>query len=788
MGADAAGWNVGLLMEVVEPGKNGQVYIPHSRIADSFSARQIGLQLLDNDRLRARERARVQGLLDGNPPYDPSKLRSMGQGWRSNLNFMEGYANLQSVKTPYFALIASVPYFAEIRTLVSDVQVNSEIITEEFTSLIKRWQDFSWQMQKAQQEMLKFGVGPVLTSDPYDWRFQALRHRELLVPEHSPGIVSKWPFFAIRCEMTASDIWDKVRPANEKHSKEIGWNVDLCRMAVMYASRDFFNGRITWDSRNWEYWQDAFKNNDIYMSLMQAQSLMVYHLFVREYSGRISHFIVSENAILDGFMFKRIDRYEKMEEVLTIFRSDIGGGDYHSIRGIGRLQYQHVEVTNRLKNHLFDMAMAGTAINLKPNTTKARDELQLLQLGPVNILPPDVELVQNRVVGFLTDAMTVDRDFTTHLNANLGTFRRPGVGYGNQQTRPTATQVQSDIVTTSQLSEGQVVLHFLDLDLLYGQMYWRASDPNTPDEEAKKFQKSCLDRGVPALALRKIKFIRASRVAGYGSPQMRQVNAQQMTPYMGMLPEVGRQNWVRDQVISIVGPENLERYFPSQGAETDDAWMANIENGVMASGQHVMIPSSLTGSGHSIHTNVHLTQIEQLLQHADQIYSDQGAPVQSSLSVLANVQQFVQICLPHAEAHMQLLSFDPMHQNELKGYQQRVNGISNNMQQITAIIEQGQEAMAAQQSAQQSAQTKDQIKLAQAQSEIQIDRALAASKIQNQRIKAMSQIQTAQQKAAAKPPQERQRLQEQVAEAGQLGSPIQPAGLPEEEGEEIPFS
>src|SRR5215475_2800767 len=124
--ANASGW-AELLFTDIEPGPNGQVDIPTSRIADSFSARQIGMQLLDNDRLRARERARVQGQLDGNPPYDPARLRAMGQGWRSNLNFLEGFANLQSVKTPYFALIASVPYYAEIRTLVPDVQLNSEI-------------------------------------------------------------------------------------------------------------------------------------------------------------------------------------------------------------------------------------------------------------------------------------------------------------------------------------------------------------------------------------------------------------------------------------------------------------------------------------------------------------------------------------------------------------------------------------------------------------------------------------------------------------------------------------
>jgi len=39
--------------------------IPDTRVKDCFSARQICLKMLDNDRLRARERAKVQAMIDG---------------------------------------------------------------------------------------------------------------------------------------------------------------------------------------------------------------------------------------------------------------------------------------------------------------------------------------------------------------------------------------------------------------------------------------------------------------------------------------------------------------------------------------------------------------------------------------------------------------------------------------------------------------------------------------------------------------------------------------------------
>ena len=683
---------------------------------------------------------------------------------------MEAHSNIQSVKTPYFALIGSVPVYAEIKTLEGGANqtLYSSVITREFSRMIRNWPDFSFQMQKAQQELVKFGIGPVLTPDPYNWRFQALRHRDLLVPEHGSASPSEWAYFAIRTEMQAMDLWYPVMPENEEYSKEIGWDIEMTRQAVMLASKDIFGGRLTWDGRNWEQWQQAFKNNDIYMTLVASEAIMCYHLFVKEYSGKLSHYILAENALIPDFLFKRINRYDTTNQVLTIFRNDVGNGDYHSIRGLGRLQYQHVECTNRLKCHLFDMGIAGTAINLKAATSKSRDELMLMQYGPVNILPPDVDLVQNRVVGFLSDAITLDRELSSHLSANLGTFRK-GVGYGTQQTRPTATQVQQDIITTTQITEGQMILHFLDLDQLYEQMYLRASDPNSPDKEAKAFQKRCRDQGVLTIALRNYDFVRATRTAGYGSPQMRQVRSQQMMPYIGFLPEQGRYNWVRDEVISIAGPENLDRYFPEQAFPTHDQWEANVEDGVMHAGQGVMVAD---GQNHAVHADVHLTSVEQMVTMADRLY--ENSPAQSGIAAMIKTQQYTQLCVPHINQHMQLLARDKIHATQYEALRTRLGSLTNIFRQIDAIVQQGQEHMAAVQGAQQQASTEQQIKLQQAQNEMQIERAMAASKIQNQSLKTASQIQTSQAKAQAKFVSPRQAMQREVAQQNAMISPVQP--------------
>jgi hypothetical protein len=156
------------------------------------------------------------------------------------------------------------------------------------------------------------------------------------------------------------------------------------------------------------------------------------------------------------------------------------------------------------------------------------------------------------------------------------------------------------------------------------------------------------------------------------------------------------------------------------------------------------------------------------------------------------VQQFVAICMPHTEAHLQMMGMDQFHKKELDAFRARIGAIKNNMQQINAVVQQGQEHFTALQQAQQSAQTKDQIKMAEAQSQIAIDRAMAASKIRNQQLKTMSQVQTAQQKTAAHVQSQGAMMRSQVAQSNEAVSPLG-AGVNEPETgtegfEDIPYS
>ena len=121
---------------------------PETRIADAASAREIFQKLIMADELRNNTRAKLRGLVDGNPPYNPAELRRNNQAFRTNVNFRESEAFLTLAMSAFYDVFAEVPTYANVRTAYgNDMDKREElskIITEEFDRLQKLDKDFDY--------------------------------------------------------------------------------------------------------------------------------------------------------------------------------------------------------------------------------------------------------------------------------------------------------------------------------------------------------------------------------------------------------------------------------------------------------------------------------------------------------------------------------------------------------------------------------------------------------------------------------------------------------------------
>jgi len=657
---------------------------PYTRLQNGHDARRLLWTCLQEDSERSMERAIVKGLVDGNPPYNDSKRRSEGRGWECNLNFMEGQAIMDASAVPYFALFANVPYYADCRTAYQPDNPDHESwcskITYCFSNLLKRWPEFNWNVQQCSYWMRLHGPGPAYFDRDGDWRFRAIETANVLFPRGSPSCVDeRIPFIIIRVPYRIVELWDRIK--DEEAATAAGWNVSAVKNAIKFGMKGLVPNGSEWWAQSWEYYQRILKNNDLTASFTDSDLVNCSHILVQEFAkpgedAKISKFIFTDHQVVPRnqnnadtgsdkqFLFSDPNCYDNFQQALIVFFQNTGDGTYHSVRGIAMRAFKHLEVSNRLKGQAVNRAFLDSSLVLQTQTGRGRERLELSVWGSVVRLPTGAEFKPTTVQGGTESVLEVDRMLTNHLANNIGMFNQRTLSREDGKGEmPTATQVNQQVAKESTLSEGQITLFYQYLDTLYSEMFRRAADPSSSDEEAKRFQKELRDDGVPKQALSDMEYVRANRQSGYGSPQMALLKQQQMMAIVPMLPEQGKSNWLEDAVTTIEGPEKTNRYAPRQYIPDQDDSIAALENGLIQEGRSPVIA---TGQDDVVHLTSHLRDAGDTLSPIQQAI-DGGQ--QLDPAQLQDAYEYSQVMIPHVEAHIARLQNDPMRKDQGRLFQ-----------------------------------------------------------------------------------------------------------------------
>ncbi len=732
---------------------------PDSRLQNGHDARRLLWACLreDQDGGRSRERAIVKGLVDGNPPYNDSRKRAEGRGWECNLNFMEGQAIMDSSAVPYYALFANVPYFADCCPRYQqdnpDFLTWKAKITSGFTNLLKRWPAFNWNIQQVSYWMRLHGIGHAYFDKDGDWRFRGIETGMVLIPKGAPSCIDdRMPFIIIRVAYRIVELWDWIK--DPVSAEKAGCNVSAIKDAIRYGMKGFAPSGSQWWAQPWEYYERILNNNDLTVSFTDSDLVYCAHILVQEFAKpgkpkKISKFLFTEFEVVPtanptnvdkdkSFLFADPNSYESFTQCLVSFFQNTGDGTYHSVRGLAMKAFKHLEVSNRLKCQTVNRAFLDSSLIFQRGSGRNTERVQLAVWGSVVNLPANGEIKQIAVQGGTQGVMEVDRMLTNHLANNIGMFNQRTLsredGKGEQ---PTATQVNQQVAKESTLSEGQITLFYQYLDTLYTEMFRRAADNSTSDAEAKRFQKELFDQGVPRQALADMEYVRANRQSGYGSPQMALLKQQQMMPLVPMLPEQGKENWLRQAVTTIEGPEKVDSFVPKQYIPNQDDSIAALENGLIQEGR---APVIATGQDDVVHLNSHGQDAQDVLGPLAQAM-DQGQQIDPA--TLQDAEKYGSTMIPHYEEHLTRLKNDPMRRDQGKLFEAQFKQLVSFDQKLRIELRQAQRDQEIAQQQQQQAtalSALDQAKVQSIQTQTQLAAQKTQSQIQNQTAKTIHGI------------------------------------------------
>lgn len=652
--------------------------VPDTRIKDATVAREMYNRMNEADKTSARNRALIQGMFDGDPPYDPAELRASGQPNKTNLNFGEAESHLEYAMSGYIDLTNSVETLVSVKTNFGPETERfdwEDIISEEITRTFRSWKQFDFNLIHLCHNFIAHGMGIAYWPDSTDWRFRGAGLDDFKFPRQTLVSEDDLEVAMAGRRMPAWHLYQSIK--NPESAEALGWNIKATRQALCQAKVQDA------DSDEWMRLEAEFKNNDLGTSARQSEVRLV-HAWVREFDDTISHYIFTENDCgSKDFLYEKRSAFRSMQQVFVLFPFGLGTNALtHGIRGIGHKIFPTVNASNRLRSDIMDSARLASSLILKPGDEEALNDMALTPFGGHTILNPGVS-IENFTPPNLTNSLTpVLNDMQTLMNERLGSYGSKSVFSGGE--RKTRFEVAAQLEQAAKLSNTSLELYYAPLQRVFQETVRRMSQKNynrsePGGREVAEMRLRILKRGVPLEALYELDIpsVRAVRAIGAGSAAARSLALSTLEEMAPAYDELGQHNLRRDRTIATVGVAQADRYIPKIPNQRPpvDYKLAELENGQLLEGFEISI---LPNENHLAHVEVHIAKLTEIygLINAGEISLEDGSMRMLNL-------------FNHTAEQLSMVAGDPITVQKAAAYRQ-------SLQQIGEVVTNGMKKVEAQ--------------------------------------------------------------------------------------------
>lgn len=448
-------------------------------------AYQTYKNFVSDNRERNSKNAAIARKLNGEQPWNPKKLKSSGQAWRSNrpTGFMSSL--MKRLTPPYKQMIDQLPlltysHFPD-KALGSEAQ--QDIFRKSITDCIRQWSGWSDFVTQLIDEDIGYGYAAVGREDEFSWKPKLHRSDEAMFYVGCPQQAEKVKIWGLKQDYFVDEITEILR--NVEAAQGAGWRVENLIKKLNTAGKQFDDRS---DEANSRVYEDLIRENNLASSFTSSiRVVKAGHIFALNPAGGIDHYIFDRD---DGTpLFFRRGRYSKMTECLTLFSAEIGDRTLHGSRGAGRALYNtHVSV-EQARNLIQDALHLSGLLLMKRTTKVGTGTLEtpgLTVIHPFAVVGDGFEVLEK--VRFEIDSeafFALDRHATGLAEVQVGAFM-PGQLAGPQgggQTR-TASEVNYVASIDAQIRAG-VLARFADqMFELIDQLQKRICNPEAVEYAA----------------------------------------------------------------------------------------------------------------------------------------------------------------------------------------------------------------------------------------------------------------------------------------------------------------
>lgn len=476
---------------IVQSPKIDEAGTPTQRsIKDAGMARDVAKLIIQANRNRAIVGSRIYSKYNAERPYDSYKLESEGLGWRSNFTTKPLPALIEKVYPRFTLAVEGLKYLTNAS--LSNRWQNSTEKTEKFRETItktirarKGWKNL---VDNISLTNSLFGHAVAGWLDEFTWFPNFFQFDEAFFPDGTKDEVRFAQVAILKEVALPHELFARIK--DRKEAEDAGFDIQKTIDNINIASPEQLRDRMNVGGTLEFWYQNAIRELTIGASYMAGASVVViYHLLAKEVTGKVSHYQLAGPGM--DLIFAKDDRFNSMEDCLTLFTYQKGNGKVYGSKGIGRDLYELAGMIDRTRNEIVDRSIFSGKIPIQGDIKRIHT-FKMSVVGMTCIFPNGWNILERRLDGNVEPQLKLDAYISTLADQLIGNVSPPQVaGAGEALRSPQAWNV-----LTSREEEGRDarISRFLEqFTSLIQTMQRRICDKNVIDDDAKEAQKTLLE-------------------------------------------------------------------------------------------------------------------------------------------------------------------------------------------------------------------------------------------------------------------------------------------------------
>lgn len=660
----------------------GSIKAPENIVQTVTAARQMYESLRFQNMKRIELFAAIEGLIQGNPPYDQQELDQNGMNI-ANFNNMDGTARYEKSGLAFWNLLNASEYIAQFcfyDTKTPEFTDYAEILARHFNTVVREWRSFVRNFCCLTGQLLKFGYASLIWSDERDWRWRPIETTRLFLPDEASTDTSLLTTIFVEAPFTVQELYNIYQVCKDLPPDTSPWNTDVLASFLIYRANQWVKNPGTENAIiNMMDLQTRLQNNDVCLGWLFQDEVRLVTLFQKEYSGKISHYIFDKYYTTptgnDGFLYFVNEQYKDLEEAFALFTYSPDVFTVHSNRGVGHKLFAPCQATSQLDCDMFNMARFSSSPIIRTSALSTRD------VGAITFrpgMPIDIgtaEFEQNQLGSNINGVVAASQYLLAKLSANI-TYAGDDPSVPDQvQGSLSDSQAKRKDYKEQGVQKNTIAHFYNQFDPVLYQMLVKMINSKKGDPGYEAFERwkelSILD-GVPEELLATTKegkprffYCRASRAGGDGSTLGLMIGMDTIAPIAQGFPAKGMRRYQEDYVRNAMGQDYVTRYLSEEQPDSvsEGASEAQLENVIMKFGES---PLFSPDNPQRAHITVHFEFLKYIMQLRAQ---DQMDAVQ--------VDKIFSVAVPHQGEHIQFIAKNPLQRVFFESIKEAWNQVQN---------------------------------------------------------------------------------------------------------------